>query len=389
MKCTACGAEITNGSRFCEFCGSQISAEMQKEQEQLIKKGCPKCGSSNITFDREKQGELKGKNGTTVVRRTIGMCKDCGHTWDSQEGAPQKQKKRTWLWVLGWIFIFPVPLTILMLRPSNKLNSKARYGIIAAAWIIYLIWMIAGNASNNENVDSNSDVHSEVESVPEKSTLESHIYDNAEIRDVMNGTRTEKLGEYAVIKTDSSLCTEDALADLYYNYFEINEFNWITVLYTDKEDNLGIYVNTAVVCVNDKFEEDQYGDYSVITTDDEILYVPSGDGITLVKMEFEEETEANSSQATNDSTSNVDPKLKDFLDSYETFMDEYCEFMETANMSDAQALLEYAELMSKYADFAAKADAYDAETMSDADSTYYIEAMARINAKLAQTANSL
>ena len=48
------------------------------QQEQLNKAGCPKCGSSNVTFTREKQGELKGKNGTAVVRTTIGLCKDCG-----------------------------------------------------------------------------------------------------------------------------------------------------------------------------------------------------------------------------------------------------------------------------------------------------------------------
>ncbi len=50
MKCANCGAEIPNTSNFCEYCGSQISVEMKKEQEQLKKEGCPKCGSSNIAF---------------------------------------------------------------------------------------------------------------------------------------------------------------------------------------------------------------------------------------------------------------------------------------------------------------------------------------------------
>ena len=52
MKCPNCGAEIGN-NQICEFCGSQITLAMKKAQEQLNKKGCPKCGSSNISFNRE------------------------------------------------------------------------------------------------------------------------------------------------------------------------------------------------------------------------------------------------------------------------------------------------------------------------------------------------
>lgn len=48
------------------------------------------------------------------------------------------KKKRTWLWVLGWIFCFPIPLTILMLR-NKTMNPKVKYGIIAAGWIVYLL----------------------------------------------------------------------------------------------------------------------------------------------------------------------------------------------------------------------------------------------------------
>ena len=40
------------------------------------------------------------------------------------------KKRRTWLWVLGWIFCFPIPLTILMLR-NKTMNPKVKYGIIA------------------------------------------------------------------------------------------------------------------------------------------------------------------------------------------------------------------------------------------------------------------
>ena len=89
---------------------------MIKEQELLNMSGCPKCGSTNIQFRRENQGEVRGKNYKQVVHRTVGYCKDCGETWYSSSESEMPKKRKTWLWVLGWICIFPVPLTILMLR---------------------------------------------------------------------------------------------------------------------------------------------------------------------------------------------------------------------------------------------------------------------------------
>lgn len=152
MKCQNCGAEIDPRSTTCSYCGSSISYEMRREQEQVNKQGCPKCGSSNISFSREKQGDYKGKKGTTVVRSTVGVCKDCGYTW-YVEGSSTPKKAPVWLWVLGWVFIFPLPLTILLLRKKD-MNPKLKYGIIAAAWVIYLIIGIAGG--NGRNKDSNT-----------------------------------------------------------------------------------------------------------------------------------------------------------------------------------------------------------------------------------------
>lgn len=62
--------------------------------------------------------------------------------------APQEppKKRKTWLWVLGWICIFPVPLTIIMLDKED-MSKKARYSIIAAGWILYLLIGLGGGGS--------------------------------------------------------------------------------------------------------------------------------------------------------------------------------------------------------------------------------------------------
>ncbi len=140
MKCPNCGAE-TKGA-VCEYCGSEIRT--QKKAGAC----CSKCGSTNIAFRRENQGEIRGKKSKQVVHRTVGYCKDCGNTWFASEDIPKKRK--TWLWVLGWLFIFPLPLTILLLRKKD-MKPVIKYVIIAVAWIIYLLIALSGNSSKESN----------------------------------------------------------------------------------------------------------------------------------------------------------------------------------------------------------------------------------------------
>ena len=84
-------------------------------------------------------------------------------------GKPPK-KRKTWLWVLGWIFIFPVPLTILMLR-NQKLSKPVKIGIIVAAWIVYLIIGLVGGGSGDNKDSSNANT--------ETTTIEQPAYNSA------------------------------------------------------------------------------------------------------------------------------------------------------------------------------------------------------------------
>lgn len=59
-----------------------------------------------------------------------------------------QRRKHTLLWILGWIFIFPVPLTIIMLR-QRELDKKVKIGIIAGGWLLYFI--IGGVLGNRNN----------------------------------------------------------------------------------------------------------------------------------------------------------------------------------------------------------------------------------------------
>lgn len=151
MNCEHCGAEISRGSNICEYCGSSISAEMIEERNQINKMRCPRCGSTNLSFTRETQGEVIGKKSKAVVHSTVGMCRDCGFTWNAS-GVSTTKKRKTWLWVLGWIFIFPVPLTIIMLRKKD-MKPILKYVIIAVAWLLYIIIGFSGTGDTDVTSD--------------------------------------------------------------------------------------------------------------------------------------------------------------------------------------------------------------------------------------------
>ena len=182
MKCPNCGAEITGNNKTCECCGSQLSYEMIKEQEQINKQGCPKCGSTNITFSREKQGEVKKKKKNTVVRKTVGLCKDCGYTWSPEEKS-SSGKSNKWLWILGWIFIFPVPLTIILFRNKDMKNGL-KYGLIAAAWVIYFI--IAAGASDKKEDDSPDATTESIEAETTEPNKTVEIESDVELNELQN-----------------------------------------------------------------------------------------------------------------------------------------------------------------------------------------------------------
>ena len=71
------------------------------------------------------------------------MYQNCGYTW-SPNATTKSSGKKTWLWVLGWICIFPLPLTILLLRKKD-MKPVVKYGIIAVAWVLFLVIGMAGN----------------------------------------------------------------------------------------------------------------------------------------------------------------------------------------------------------------------------------------------------
>ena len=134
--CPKCGANLRidadRKSAFCEYCGAQILIDDEVQHLQID-------NAENAGYAFEK-GRQRAQH-EVYVSRTV-----------PAQPAPQKKKKILW-WVLGWIFIFPIPLTIIIAR-NKKLKTVIKIGIIIAAWIVYLLIGIGSGAANKNKEQS-------------------------------------------------------------------------------------------------------------------------------------------------------------------------------------------------------------------------------------------
>lgn len=186
--CPKCGGKLTvdrrNQRYVCDYCGTEYAMEEDEVRYTNSDKNsgnsrgnggtraakCKRCGSTNIKYRRERESS----NG--YYYKTTAMCQDCGHTWTTSSDvvnrntAIAEKKKSKWmlvLWVIGWICVFPIPLTIIMLRNKSvveKLSDKVRYGIIAAAWIVYILIAIFGGNEEKSTTASSSAASTEISS---------------------------------------------------------------------------------------------------------------------------------------------------------------------------------------------------------------------------------
>ncbi|WP_027205161.1 hypothetical protein [Butyrivibrio fibrisolvens] len=235
MSCPHCGASLQldadQKNLKCEYCGNNIFLDDE------IK---------HIQFDNAEESGYLFEKGRQRAKAEIAR--------EYQQSIPaytyeRPKKRRIWLWILGWLFIFPLPLTILMLRKKN-MKPAIKYGIIVAAWFFYLIIGFSGQGKDkerSENVSSNEST-SVVEDNNEQNlqdgdndsskiitdSSENHIYDNAEIIDIKNGAKTSTIGKISIIHADQSICTDEVLTDWYFNYVIANsDCNYHLIVYNN------------------------------------------------------------------------------------------------------------------------------------------------------------
>ena len=86
----------------------------------------------------------------------------------------------------------------------------------------------------------------------------------------------------------------------------------------------------------------------------------------------------------------IRPEVKEFLDAYESCMDEYVEFMQKYLNADPTSMVsmmgDYYSILARYTEFAEKIDAFDESELTNAELAYYLEVTNRVSQKLLRVA---
>ena len=118
---------------------------------------------------------------------------------------------------------------------------------------------------------------------------------------------------------------------------------------------------------------------------DELLQAESGEPVVKDTDKAEEIKEEDSEVVSSDL---IRPEMKEAIDAYEDFVDEYIAFMEKYGDSDGNdlsLLLDYTNFMSKLTDYTDKMEKME-DDMTDAEMVYYLEVMNRCNEKIIKAA---
>ena len=117
----------------------------------------------------------------------------------------------------------------------------------------------------------------------------------------------------------------------------------------------------------------------------QILSETADTNITFAPSESAVAESSTSSASTAPLQSGISPEFQQAMDSYEAFINEYCEFMKKYSESDqtsVQMLSDYANYISKYSDFVNDFDAWNDKDMTTEESAYYLDVQTRVAKKM-------
>ena len=319
-KCTSCGAELsvdpTQEAAVCNYCGTPF----------IVSKAVQ---DYNVTYQTNIVNERKG-----VVQSILDYASEKEKREEQrleQERIRNEERKskrnKTILWVLGWIFIFPVPLTILMLR-NKTLDTKVRYGVIAGGWILYLLIGLIGGRDNRDA--------GYTPSVNTPYTTEVYVQTTQQVAEETAAADVTSASVLETEETPESAIVERALPN------EMGETAETTSEAAEVSES-----TEAEPSFEDIRNAVENGDYSLVT-----------------------------------------PEFKETMDQYEAFYDEYIAFMKkyTSGEGDMLSMLtDYTAMLERLDEWTTKMDAIDENSLSPADDAYYLIVTLRVEKKLLES----
>lgn len=155
MKCKNCGAKLKVNTEEkvanCQFCGAEFKIDDEVKHYKLD-------NAEQIGYELEK-GKIRAREEAKQAKI------DKQDAVLQEQYKEEKRKKNLKWWIVGWIFFFPIPLTILIWK--SKWNQKKKIIATVILWCVLLLISVLSpnNPTNIETNKSNSNGTKQVEKV--------------------------------------------------------------------------------------------------------------------------------------------------------------------------------------------------------------------------------
>ena len=176
LTCPNCGSKLSynkeTGECTCTSCGGKFLLDDDSDKKQIEINNAKEAGYEFEKGRQKAQAEARRNNAQPYSNVTY------------RSKAPAKNNNLKW-WVLGWIFFFPIPLTILVYR-SKSLSQTVKTIILSVLWgYVAIVVLISSCNKQNRN-------YSETEQMTNESVVVTEISNNiSSISDMVVGDSIE------------------------------------------------------------------------------------------------------------------------------------------------------------------------------------------------------
>ncbi len=456
-ECERCGGVLRvdreKGEAVCPYCGAKyvihkpkdiinhntynVSHEKNTVYVQHGKKGLFQSATDLIDrqLEREQNARIRAAE-LSLEQQKLDMLKE-----------EKKKEARKSLWkkvayFFGWIYCFPIPLT-LIIRKKETLDKKQKGIIIGAGWAAYLlILLLAGTSGSSAEKTAEKQkpavqpaaVHTAA-AEPSKdprsyeNTVQSDDFDTLQHITLQTGdyeleipnwpenngyyysaqdmdgeglaacwfsqlNGSPDLNDDQLVKMRSQLVQKLMKSDDFRDPVLVEEESFTindvvlnsallhTTLTGDDESMTGLWRTVWFLNPSDG----RINNITMFETDDckEGYYNDFWKSVQTIRL-AEKET---GTQNTQENASGMSfEEFKQKMDSLEQFFDSYVEFMKTYDSSDTAAMMKYLSMMNDYAKAMEALDSIDESQLTPEQDSYYLQVMLRIDQKLLEAAN--
>lgn len=146
MTCPNCGSKLSldkeTGECICNSCGGQFLLEAESPTQHIEIDNAEDAGYEFEKGRQKAQAEAPRDHSSSYVNTTA-----------TRTNSSSKKSNLKW-WVIGWIFFFPIPLTILVYR-SKSLPQKAKVIILSVLWGYVAIATLISSCNKALKTDDN------------------------------------------------------------------------------------------------------------------------------------------------------------------------------------------------------------------------------------------